>query len=351
MGIDWGSVLIAILGLYFSFCMRLINLIFAMWSLFWLVACQTAVPPEPVPVETAVFTVEPQIGVSFVTRAVPTTAVVQISPMPLPTPTAPPTATPIVYQIESGDTILGIAIRRSTTVEEILTLNPGIVPENLQIGQSVILPPPATAIALAAQRTAVPLQLSVTKIHAYQTPTGSLWLLGEVSNNGSTSVENIQVEIELLAADGRSLAAVAAWVVPAIILPEARGTFGLLIEEPPTDFSQPVASVVGGQAVVDLGTRYQDVVIVDSIIELKNGAAVLDGLVRNDGAEVASNVQLIATFYNEQGDVTGFQLQMVAERLDVGEERPFHLESAPPGGETVSYALQIEAQLPFTIDN
>ncbi|VAW31779.1 hypothetical protein MNBD_CHLOROFLEXI01-3003 [hydrothermal vent metagenome] len=324
--------------------MRRTYLIFLTLSLLGMVACQTAVLPEDVPTETAVFTVEPQIGVSFVTRAVPTTAVLQTTPTPLPTATATPTATPVVYKIASGDTVLGVAIQRGTTVEEILTLNPGIVPENLQIGQSIILPPPATAIALAAQGTRVPLQVAVTKINAYKTPIGSLWLLGEVTNEGSDPVENIQVEIGLLAADGRSLGSATAWVATSIILPGERGPFAVLVDEPPADFAQPVVSVVGGQHLVELGTRYLDVALLDSEIELKSSGAVLSGLVRNDGAEVASNVQIIATFYDEQGNVTGFQQQVVAERLEVGEERPFLLESTPPGGETVNYALYIEAR-------
>ncbi|MCP4420579.1 MAG: LysM peptidoglycan-binding domain-containing protein, partial [Chloroflexi bacterium] len=147
--------------------------------------------------KTAVFTPLPPIGVSFATQAVSptgagaTTAVLQITPKPLPTPTVTPTATPIIYQIESGDTILAIAIQRGTTVEEILAFNPGVVPENLQVGQPIVLPPPATAIALAAQGTAVPLQVTVNKIHTYKTAIGSLWLLGEVINDGEEPVENI----------------------------------------------------------------------------------------------------------------------------------------------------------------
>lgn len=351
MGIGWETVLFAILGLYFSFCMRLIHLIFVTFSLFWLAACQTAVPAEIVPAATAVLTAEPQIGVSFATRAVPTTAVIQTTPTPLPTATATPTATPVIVQIAAGDTILGIALQRGTTVEEILALNPGIVPENLQIGQSVILPPPATAIALAAQGTAVPLQVAVSKIHAYKTPIGSLWLLGEVTNEGSDPVENIQVEIGLLAANGRSLGSTTAWVATSIILPNERGPFAVLIDEPHADFVQPAVSVVGGQHLVELGTRYMGVTLVNSEMILRDGGAVLSGFVRNDGEEAARNVQLIATFYDGQGNVIGFQQQRVVERLDVGEERPFRLESTPPGGETVSYALQVEAQLPLTIDN
>ena len=262
----------------------------------------------------------------------------------MPTPTVTPTATPIVYQIESGDTILDIAILRGTTVEEILALNPGIVPENLQIGQPVILPPPPTPNALSIQGTPVPLRVIVNKIHAYLTPVGSLWLLGEVTNEGETAVENIQVEIGLLAADGQIITNVSAWVATSIILPGERGPFGVLINEPPDEFGQPAVAVVGGQAVVELGTRTLTVDVVTSELTLDDDSVMLDGTVVNSGEMAANQVRLIATFYDVQGNVTGFQQQVVAEQLNVDEERPFQLEAAPPGGETVTYALHAEAQ-------
>ena len=312
-----------------------------------LVACQSG-NEEMVPTETAVFTPTPQIGVSFATRAAPTVAIIQTTPTPLPTPTTTPTPTPIVYQIESGDTLLGIAIQRGTTVEEIKGLNPGIVPENLQIGQPVVLPPPATALASLAQGTAIPVRISVTKIHAYQTPIGSLWLLGEVTNEGETPVENIQVEIGLLAADGRLVGSAAAWVAASIIAPGERGPFGVLINEPPGDFAQPTVAVIGGQAVVELGTRYLDVSVAAAELTQADDSIMLSGTLQNSGEAVAAQVQLVATFYDVQGNVTGYQ-QQILEQLSVGEERPFQLEAAPPGGETVAYALYAEARL--SLDN
>jgi LysM repeat protein len=320
-----------------------LTLIFTIVCLL-LVGCQSGNEGEVAPAETAVFTATPQIGVSFVTKAAPTTAVIQTTSTPLPTPTSTPTATPVVYQIVSGDTILGIAIQRGSTVDEILALNPGIVPENLQIGQPVILPPPATAITLLAQGTPVPLQVAITKIHAYQTPIGSLWLLGEVTNDGETAVENIQVEIGLLAADGQPVGSVTAWVATSVILPGERGPFGVLLNEPPANFTQPTVAVVAGQAVVELGSRTLEITISEPELATNGESVTLSGVMTNSGAEAASQVLLIATFYDAQGNVTGFQQQMVAEQLGVGEERPFRLEAAPPGGATVAYALHAEAQ-------
>lgn len=44
------------------------------------------------------------------------------------------------YTIKSGDTFYFLAQRYNTTVEEIMKLNPGVDPKNLQIGQVVCIP-------------------------------------------------------------------------------------------------------------------------------------------------------------------------------------------------------------------
>ncbi|MGI6647610.1 MAG: LysM peptidoglycan-binding domain-containing protein [Bacillota bacterium] len=54
----------------------------------------------------------------------------------------------IRYTIRAGDTLYALARRYGTSVEAILRANPGIDPNNLRVGQQIIIPtaPPATAI-------------------------------------------------------------------------------------------------------------------------------------------------------------------------------------------------------------
>lgn len=56
----------------------------------------------------------------------------------------PPCPTGIFLEIGPGDTLAKIAKEQDVTVEAILALNPGLDPENLQIGRFICLPlPPA----------------------------------------------------------------------------------------------------------------------------------------------------------------------------------------------------------------
>ncbi len=64
--------------------------------------------------------------------------------VPAPTPVCPPGEI-IDHTVQSGDTFYSIAKKYGTTVEAIIQANPGINPENLQVGQVIKVPctPPA----------------------------------------------------------------------------------------------------------------------------------------------------------------------------------------------------------------
>src|SRR5699024_10049423 len=56
---------------------------------------------------------------------------------------SPPSSCPpgtIVYTVRSGDTFYSLASRFGTTVEELMRVNPGVNPNNLQIGQIICIP-------------------------------------------------------------------------------------------------------------------------------------------------------------------------------------------------------------------
>ncbi len=293
------------------------------------------------PTGTRIPSPTPEIGVTLATVARPTQAIVQLTPTPSPTPSPTPTATPVIYIIEEGDTLLAIAIDNNTTTDAIEALNPGIQPNLLQIGQQVILPPPATPSFQSAAATLVPLQIEVINLNAYRTPSGSLWLVGEVVNNSPLAAENIALEIGLTGSSGQGLAAVSTWVTPGIIPPGSTAPFGALVQgltvDSTTSLAPPSAAVIGGQTLVDLGNRYLDLAVGATEATIEDSQVTLAGEIENTGSETADMILLVTTFYDAQGNVSGFHEQRLDFSLMPGEKRPFTLTAAPPGGLVVDY--------------
>lgn len=288
----------------------------------------------------------PEIGVTLATRAPPTMVVVQTTPTPLPTATATPSPTPISYVIEEGDTLLGIAIENLTTVEDIEALNPGVIAELLQIGQPLILPPPATPVFSGEAATAIPLRLEVASIQMVRSPVGSLWLLGEVVNQGDFAVGAAGVQIELVGGEGASLMSVPAWAAAGIIRPGERAPFAVLVREPPHGEVQPVVSVSSGESLVEPGSYYLDLAVADSDATIEDSQASVAGMIENVGEETAATVTVVATFYGPEGDaqrrpVSGYAQQTITGPLAPGERIPFAIAGAPPGGPTVDVAVSV----------
>lgn len=297
---------------------------------------------SPQAARPATATPTPEVGVTFATRAPATAAVLQITPTPLPTATPTPTATPIIYRVEEGDTLLGIALEHLTTVEEIEALNPNVVPELLQIGQELQLPPPATPIFQGEASTPIPLQVRVVDVELYRTPAGSMWLLGEVLNEGQYPAANVQLQIDLHGASGETLGSVPAWVALPLLPAGEKAPFGVLLREPPAGDVQPAVAVTGGEALSDVGNHLLDLAVTTGEATIEDGRVHLSGTVANEGESPAGQIVVVATLYDAQGRVSGYAQQSLDETLAPGATAPFSFVVTPPGGQTTEYELSVQ---------
>jgi LysM repeat protein len=309
-----------------------------------LTQCRPTTAPLPTAVmPTASATPTPVVGVTLITLAAPTAVVRHTTPTPLPTATATPTTTPIHYSIVAGDTLLAIAIDRGTTVEEITGLNPGIRPAQLQIGQVIVLPPPATAVFQTAEGTPIPLQVQIRRVNVFRTPLDSLWVLGEVLNEGERPVENVQVEISLADSGGALLATAVTWLAPPVVAPGQAAPFAILFSQPPAEFAEPVTAVIGGQTVGDLGSRYLEFTVEEATLTAEDNRALVEGQVINTGQATAVNISLVVTFYDSQGKVTGYREIRLPGPLTPGDSLPFLIEATLPGGRARTLQMAVQA--------
>ena len=316
----------------------------AIWLCLLLLGCAEPTPaPTPTASQAPTASSTPELGVAFVTVVPPTANIRQVTPTPLPTATPTPTATPVVYQIQAGDTLLAIAIDYGTTVAEIEALNPGIQPNLLQIGQPIILPPRQDPTLAGIAPTPIPVAVTVRTVTLYQTPLGGAWLLGDVVNVGEFPAENLQVAITLRDQTGLPVATAAAWVYPTLLAPGESGGFALLLAQLPELGGEPEASIVAGATANQLGNRYTGLYVAQVEAELEAEEATLAGLIVNGGEAPAVMIRLVAVLYDEQNRVSGLVQWQADGPLAAAESLPFSLLLAPPGGAPASYQINVEA--------
>jgi LysM repeat protein len=273
------------------------------------------------------------------------TATTSLSPtLIVQTATAEPSPTPIIYIVEEGDTLLAIAIDRGTTVEEILSLNPGLQPALLQIGQQLILPAAAApAGTTSGAAGSLPGGVEVTGVGSYVNPAGGRWILGEVANGGEEALENVQVTVDLLDASGSVLHSEVVWTANSIIRPGGRSPFGLLLVDVPQNFDHPLVTVMAANQVNELGTRYLDLSVTASESAAEDGFVRLSGEVLNEGESIAAKIVVVITLYDATGNVTGYVLREIEGDLAPGASSQFVVDIVPPGGTVEDFELTAEA--------
>ncbi len=197
------------------------------------------------------------------------------------TPT--PSPTPVIYIVQEGDTLAGIAARYGVSVEALQRVNNIANPLFLQIGQRLVIPV-GQQEALAPSEllpTPTPMPIGIRGVAFYETPVGSLHCLGEVVNTTAYTLTNVQVRVTLFDAEGTPVAEGRAFVAADLIPPTGRAPFSLLFTVPPPNFVSQQVALLRAEAAGELAER--DVPIaVEEVTSTPYGPQIeISGFVRN----------------------------------------------------------------------
>lgn len=289
----------------------------------------------------------------------PTLSIVRlVTPLPRPTSTAAvlptliwplatplPTATPILYTVQAGDTLIDIARRYGVSVEALRAANGNIAPERLQIGRPLIIPPPTPISAAGSDSlllpTPTPLPLELAGLSVRETTVGSLWFLGEVHNPTNVVVEHVAVRVSLTDAGGRELESGLVYTALDLIPPGGRSPFGLLFPASPPGLAGFQAALVSAEPVAILGERVPDLAVVEHGGGPLGTLYRVTGKVQNTGEVAVEEVRVVITLYDAQGAVTGFRAQTLRLHLEPGATAPFDVQATSSGSAT-RYSIAVQ---------
>ena len=302
-----------------------------------LASCSTAVPsgtPEP----TA--TIEAW-------QAPRATATLQFSLDEVePVATPGPSPTPLVYEIQAGDTLLGIAIEYGVEMDDLLVANPGIHPRFLSIGQQLIIPGPGGEPASGLLPTPTPIAVSLTGVDCYPMLEGKLRCLTTASFDAETAVEGLVALITLTSASGEPLQTELAYTPINLLNPGEFLPLVAIFDSPSPTFSAANAEMLSAVPANEVADRYAALEwIVDDELDMDSRhARSVTGRLRLidpiDGEPLVATLLLLAL--GPADEVVGFRV----EEIEVRGETPFELTVSTLGPAIVQVRLLAEALLP-----
>jgi LysM repeat protein len=240
-----------------------------------------------------------------------------------------PTPTPFVHIVQSGETLSGIALRYGVSLDDLLTVNPGINPRILTIGQELFIPGPEGEPLLVLLMTPTPLPLSLSPVHCYPTASGGFWCLTTVLNTTSAPVGWLSALVTLLDSTGQPLEHGQAYSPLDIVPQDGVIPLAVFFSDPPQDMALAVAEPLSAIHVSELETRYRELSVIQTLSE--RGANYRSWHVRgeimltkaDETSEVMIKILLLALDANEE--VIGFVKWEAGDSLKSGETEYFDL--------------------------
>ena len=295
-------------------------------------------PPDP----TA--TIElPTPRATLTPRATPTLSDATAPPpnVPIATPTA------IVYVVQTGDTPIEIANKFGVSAADLIAANNNIDATRLQIGQSLIIPNAQQQQALqtgALLPSPTPEALQVQGINVFRTAAGSLECLGEVFNPGQTSLNNVQLQVNLQDDSGSTLKTATFFVALEVIAPNSSSPFRVLFTDPPATYSKVSINALRGESIDPTG-RYTGLKIDKQEGAVAGQQYKVNGEIQNTDTVLATKVRVIVTTYSDKNEVIGYRYITLSD-MNPGDKQPFEVTMTSSNPNVARFAVAAEALKP-----
>ncbi len=267
----------------------------------------------------------------------------QATDTPQPTFTPLPSPTPLAYIVQKGDTLIGIAVQHSVSIEALEAANPGIDPGNLQIGQTVFVPP-ATGDNAPNQAVApTPLPVALAPFNCSPSPVSSLICLGEFVNQLDKPVANLSVKVMLVDSNNAPVASEVAYA-PLDLVPPGQAV-PLAVVFPSGTQRQALAVPLTADSGAALAGHYATLTISEVTGQPAPGGFTLAATVANPTQNTLQRVVIVGTVYNAAGAVTGFRALQLPDPLKPAESTQVTL-NLPGVAAAARWAIIAQGRIP-----
>ncbi len=274
----------------------------------------------------------------------PTATPVPATPEPTATPTPEPT--PIIHILQAGDTLIGLAREYGVTVQAIQEVNGITDPRGLLAGQMIIIPTDPEARLSAGTPTPAPTPppARISPLTFWR-QTDALWAMGQVTLLDGGALEDVIIQVDLLAQNGELVASARAPIQQDMLASGETAGFSLRFSSPPDSFTSYYARIGSAQP-AHVSFYYRDLDL-ENILAQETGKSVyiLRGEVVNRGTDDARAVQVAVILYDNDGRVVAVRrVQTDPANLAPGENGFFSAELIPAHWPVANYHIQAEGR-------
>jgi LysM repeat protein len=298
--------------------MRPMKAVRLLWIAVWIAGCTPGPGPAFLtPGPTATLRGLPSATASPVFP----TALASDTPAPSPTPL--PTATPMVHVIQSGDTLIAIAVRYNVSLEALEAANPGLNPQNLQLGQPIIVPAPEAVPGETGGIVPTALPIQAGSFTCAPSPVGSLLCLGEVVNSLDQPITNLSVRVTLLNPDESAGGSAVTYAPLDWIPPGASVPMGVVFASGSQQAA--LAQVMTADSGLGLAERFSMLAVSEVAGAATTAGFTLSGSLTNTAPIEMPTVIVVGTVYNSALAVTAYRRVVIEQPLGPGASLSFTL--------------------------
>ncbi len=311
-------------------------LISAVFISVWVVGCTisaTEIAPTVFPTET------PPITLTVRTRQPRPPTEVALASTLTPTVAESTPQAALIYTVRPGDTLLGIALDFGVEVTQLQTVNPGVDPLQLQLGQQIIIPH-VDLVSTLSSSPIPPVALSLPPPMCHDLPTDHVYCLGQVINHQTFPVERVRVRLQISHAGIVSERTVT--VERPLIWPGQSAPYSALFSSAWADDSTAAAFLQTAR--VSDGGDYVRLVVENEQVTRQASRYRVHFALYNPSLTPTRSASATLLLLDSAANVVGYRVLEVGDSLNPGERQTLHVEAiAQKPNAVLTHVLYVDA--------